>query len=204
MSTAVVLSLRSTRLRRRGFRTKISRMRSLSIALAAAALFALGCTPNPPVRWETGGAPLMIAPARWDRAGDDSIEITRDGQVLEDGDLLFVIDRAGRVVDEDYEPLAVLLPDGHVAGTDNRLLGRVGMNNAAPPGSAAAWLAIMPNGQVVYFDEEGDREDRGVWHGCSGPQQRTCTLVTHVLWVRDWLRRPRSGVSVGVGVGVGY
>ena len=179
-------------------------MRSFWLVGIASVLALSACAPNPPPRWETGGAPLLLAPARWDRPDDDSIEITKDGKVLEDGDLLFVIDRAGRVVDEDYEPLAVLLPDGHVAGTDNRLLGRVGMSNAAPPGAASAWLAIMPNGQVVYFDEDGEREDRGVWRGCQGPQQRTCTLVTHVLWVRNWLRRPRSGVSVGVGIGVGY
>jgi hypothetical protein len=173
-------------------------------AVLALAVLSQGCTPTPPARWEEGGAPLLIAPARWDRPDDDPIEILANGKVLDDGDLLFVVDRAGRVTDEDYEPVAVLLPDGHVAGTDNRLLGRVGLANAAPPGSAAAWLAILPNGQVIHFDEEGEREDAGVWHGCEGPQKRTCTLVTHVLWVQRWLRHPRSGVSVGVGVGVGY
>lgn len=164
----------------------------------------LGCAPKPPPRWQEGGAPLVISPARWDRPGDDSIEILADGQVLDDGKMIFLVDRAGRVVDADYEPVALLLPDGHVAGTDNRLLGRVGVANAAPPGAAAAWLAIMPNGQVVYFDEDGERVDRGVWHGCEGPQKRTCTLITHVLWVQRWLRRSRTGVSIGVGVGVGY
>ena len=89
-------------------------------------------------------------------------------------------------------------------GPDNRLLGRVGVANAAPPGSAAAWLAVMPNGQVIYFDEDGDREDRGVWQGCEGPQKRTCTYVTHVIWAQRYLNRNRGGVSVGVGVGVGY
>jgi hypothetical protein len=168
---------------------------SLSLALVT-----LGCAPNPPARWQEGGTPLVIPAARWDRPGDDPIEIRPDGKVLDDGDLVLVVDTAGRVTDDDYEPLAVLLPDGHVAGTDNRLLGRIGVANAAPPGSASAWLAIMPDGQVVRFDEEGDRSNAGRWQGCAGPAQRTCTLVTHVLWVRDYLAHSRGGVSVGVGV----
>jgi hypothetical protein len=98
----------------------------------------------------------------------------------------------------------VLLPDGHVAGTDNRLLGRVGVANAAPPDSAAAWIAVMPNGQVVYFDDEGDRSNGGVWRGCQGPQLRTCTLVTHMVAMRRYAERSRGGVSVGVGIGVGF
>lgn len=169
-------------------------------SLVAAAAFAAGCAASPPPHWQEGGAPLFIAPARWDRGDDDPIEIKADGKVMEGDSLLFVIDKAGRVTDKDYEPLALLLPDGHVAGTDNRLLGRIGVANAAPPGSAAAWLAIMPNGEVVRFDEEGDRHPSGVWRGCQGPQQRTCTLVTHVLWVRDYLNRSHGGVGVGVGV----
>ncbi|MCC6663283.1 MAG: hypothetical protein IT375_06025 [Polyangiaceae bacterium] len=172
-------------------------MRIVSVLVAVCAL---GCSANPPPRWQEGGSPLVISPARWDRPDDDSIQIHADGKVTEDGSLLFVIDRAGRVVDKDYEPLAIVLPDGHVGGPDNTLLGRIGHSNAAPPGSAAAWLAVMPNGQVVRFDEEGDRHDAGVWYGCEGPQKRTCTLVSHVLWVQDWARRSRGGVSVGVGV----
>jgi hypothetical protein len=82
------------------------------------------------------------------------------------------------------------------------LLGRVGLANAAPPGAAAAWLAILPNGQAITFDEEGEREAAGVWYGCEGPQKRTCTYVMHVILVRHYLARSRSGVSVGVGVGI--
>lgn len=168
--------------------------------LSFIALLAAGCGSKPPPMWQEGGAPLTLPAARWDRPDDDSIEIQPDGKVLEDDDLLFVVDRAGRIVDEDYEPVAILLPDGHVGGRDNQDFGRIGVANAAPPGSAAAWLAIMPDGQVVRFDEEGDRYNGGRWHGCNGPQQRTCTLVTHVLWVRDYLARSRGGVSVGIGV----
>lgn len=143
----------------------------------------------------------MIAPARWDRPDDDPIEILANGQVLEGGDVIFAIDRAGRIVNKDYDPLAILLPDGHLAGTDNRLLGRIGIENAAPPGGAAAWLAITPDGRVTYFNDDGDREDGGVWRGCNGPQQRTCTLVTDWLLVQKYVNRPRTTVGVGIGVG---
>lgn len=179
-------------------------MRFFRTLLVLVGAIALGCGHKPPANWEAGGAPLILTPARWDRPDDDPIEITADGKVLDDGDLVMVVDRAGRVVDKDYEPLALVLPDGHVAGTDNQLLGRIGHANAAPPGAAAAWLAILPNGQVLRYDEEGDRFNGGTWHGCEGPQKRTCTLVTHLLWVQDYLRSSRGGVGVGIGVGIGH
>jgi len=178
-------------------------MRFLPIALLFATFMVTGCGAKPPPRWAEGGAPLVIAPARWDRGSENAVEIKPNGTVTEDGDPIFVIDRAGRVTDDDYEPVAVLLPDGHVAGTDNRLLGRVGVANAAPPEAAAAWIAILPNGQVLYFDEEGERSNGGVWHGCQGPQLRTCTLVTHMIAMRHWSDRHRGGVMFGVGIGVG-
>ena len=163
-----------------------------------------GCSSNPPPRWASGGAPLVIEPARWERGNDDTIEILPDGKVVEDGDVILSVDRAGRVVDEDNEPIAILLPDGQVAGNDDQALGRVGMANASPPWATSAWLAILPNGQVIAFDEDGEREPAGVWYGCRGPALRTCTLVTHVLAVQAYRNRPRSGVMIGVGVGMGY
>jgi hypothetical protein len=175
-------------------------------ALACGSLFwaSFGCSPKEPPRWAEGGAALAITPARWNRADDDTIEILQNGQVVEDGDPIFLVDRAGRIVDEDNEPVAILLPDGFVAGTDNRLLGRVGNSNAAPPNAAAAWIAIMPNGQVVYFDEDGERSSDGAWQGCNGPQLRTCTLITHVIALRRWAQRAQRGVTFGVGLGVGF
>jgi hypothetical protein len=176
----------------------------MRVALLPVLGLALACSAKPPPRWAEGGAPLVIAPARWDRGDEDTIEILANGQVLEDGDAVMMIDRAGRVVDEDYEPIAIVLPDGFVGGPDNRLLGRVGMANAAPPDSAAAWLAIMPNGQVIYFDDDGDRSTGGVWRGCEGPQKRTCTLITHLVAMRHYTDRSSSGVGVGIGIGVGF
>ena len=55
------------------------------------------CSPEAPARWVEGGAALVIAPARWDRGDDDVVEIRADGQVLEDGEFLLLVDRAGRV-----------------------------------------------------------------------------------------------------------
>jgi NADH dehydrogenase len=41
-----------------------------------------------------------VGPARWTRGDGDAIEILPNGSVLENGNLLFVVDRAGRVVVE--------------------------------------------------------------------------------------------------------
>jgi hypothetical protein len=146
----------------------------------------------------------MLAAAHWNRGGADAVEVRPDGKVLEDGSLIFVIDRVGRVADDHYEPVAVLLPDGRVAGTDNQFLGRVGITNASPPDAGQAWLAVVPNGQVIYFADDGARSSGGTWTGCEGPAHRTCTLVTHLVALRNYMQRAQSGVSVGVGVGVGF
>jgi len=172
--------------------------------LPIVALIALGCAPTKPPRWEEGGAPLVIPHARWDRPDEDPIEIRANGQVLEDGDLVYVVDRVGRVVDEDYEAVALLLPDGHLVGTDSTALGQVGVTNASPPDRFSAWLSVRPDGSVVYFDEDGGLVSRGKWHGCVGPALRTCTLVTQVITLRDYVRRSEGSVSVGIGVGVGF
>ncbi len=172
--------------------------------LALIVLAATGCTPTPPPRWAQGGAPLAIGAARWERGDEATVEILANGQVLEDGEPIFLVDRVGRVVDDDYDPVAILLDDGFLAGPDDRLLGRVGISNAAPPHSGTAWLAVLPNGQVLFFDEDGERHNGGRWIGCEGAKQRTCTLVTHMYVVRHYHERdhgPRFGVGVGVGVG---
>lgn len=165
--------------------------------------FIAGCAPSAPPRWAEGGSALLITPARWDRPNEDSIEIQPNGRVVEGGRLRFVIDRVGRVTDEDYEPFAVLQPDGHLVGTDNAALGYVGVSNAAPPTGERAWLSLQPDGRVVFFEPNGDRSVHGVWLGCDGPGRRACTLVTQIFAVRNYRVQPQSGVSFGVGVGVG-
>jgi hypothetical protein len=138
----------------------------------------------------------------WTEPDEDPVEISAEGRVTRDGDVLFQIDSAGRVFDEDREPIAVLLPDGHLGGNDDTLLGRVGVTNASPPGRATAWLSILPDGNVVFFDSEGERSAMGRWQGCQGPQLRTCTLVTHLIVLNRALAASRNHVSVGVGIGV--
>jgi hypothetical protein len=177
-------------------------MRLAILGVVAAAL--AGCATTPPPRWAQGGAMLVLPSARWERPDGDVLEIRSDGQVLEGGSLLFVVDRVGRVVDEDYEPVALLFPDGRLAGSEDRALGHVGISNAAPPDRHQAWLSVAPDGGVVYYDEDGERASGGRWTGCEGAAHRTCTLVTHLLAVRNYARRPAPGVGIGVGVGVGF
>lgn len=130
------------------------------------------------------------------------MELRADGKVLIDGDLAFVLDRVGRVTNDDYDPYAVLQPDGQLVGTDQLSLGRVGVTNASPPGALEAWLAVTPDGRVTYFDTDGERTAGGTWRGCGGPVQRACTLITQLVALANY-RGPRSGVGIGVGVGVG-
>ena len=184
----------------RGRPYSVSRGHFTAALLGAAAMS--GCAPAQPPRWAEGGAPLAFAAARWDRPSGGAVELRPDGHVLIDGDLAFVIDRVGRIANDDYDPYAVLLPDGQLAGTDNRALGRVGMTNASPPGVLEAWLAVTPDGRVTYFDPDGDRSAGGVWRGCNGPVLRTCTLVTQLVAVASY-RGSSGGVGIGVGVGVG-
>lgn len=176
-----------------------------AVLLSSTLLLSLcaGCAPKAPPRWAEGGAPLTIAPARWERPDDDAIELQADGRVLEGGHLRFVVDRVGRLTDDDYEAFAVLLPDGNVVGTDDRALGYVGVNNASPPFSQQAWLSLQNDGRVIFYEPNGDHSNQGKWTGCDGPSRRTCTLVTQVFVMRNYRAVPSNGVTFGVGVGVG-
>ena len=166
-------------------------------------LLATSCAVSAPPRWAEGGAPLIIAPARWERPDEDAVEIQPNGRVLEGGHLRFVVDRVGRVTDDDYEAFAVLLPDGHVVGTDDRALGYVGVSNATPPFSDHAWLSLQRDGRVIFYDPNGDHSERGKWTGCDGAARRTCTLVTQMMVMRNYRVMQNGGPSFGVGVGVG-
>jgi len=163
-----------------------------------------GCAPSQPPRWTEGGARLALSAARWQRDGGDPVELRPDGHVLIDGHLAFVIDSVGRVTNDDYEPYAVLLGDGQLVGADDVSLGRVGVTNASPPGALEAWLAVTPDGQVTYFDPDGERSFGGAWQGCTGAVLRTCTLVTQLVAISSYRRGPHVGIGVGVGVGVGF
>ncbi len=176
--------------------------RRSSVLLGGLVSLLVACSSTPPVRWQEGGAALAIGPARWQRGSRVVAELRPDGIVEERGRETFFIDAAGRVADQRREPVAVLLPDGLVAGVDDLDLGRVGVSNASPPGSTYAWLALMPDGTVMRFDSDGDRQPDGAWTGCSGPVLRTCTLITHLIALRGY--RHHGGPIVGVGVGIGF
>jgi hypothetical protein len=186
---------------------RLALARSSSLWGARAALLSLlatltsGCGPKNPPRWAEGGAPLAFGHARWDRDGD-AVELLPDGKVLIDGDLTYVLDPVGRVVNDDYDPYAVLLADGQLAGLDNTSLGRVGVTNASPPGAVEAWLSVGPDGRVTYYDSDGERSNGGMWRGCGGPVLRTCTLIAQLIALQSY-RGPNSGVGIGIGVGVG-
>jgi hypothetical protein len=138
----------------------------------------------------------------WTTSDGTPIEIRADGKVLADGTLAVVIDRAGRIYDADNEPAAILLSDGNIVGTDGVNLGRIGVTNAAPPGSDAAWLAVLPDGRVVHFDPDGERSHDGAWRGCEGSKLRTCTLVTHLVTLERVAAASNGSVFLGVGIGV--
>ena len=70
------------------------------------ALTLAACSPSTPPRWAEGGAPLALGAARWERDSGGPVELRPDGHVLVDGDLAFVIDRVGRVANNDYDAYA--------------------------------------------------------------------------------------------------
>lgn len=170
------------------------------LLIVALACLASACSSTPPARWEQGGATLLLPNARWER-DDEVIEIRRSGEVLEDGTVVFELDRVGRVVDDDRDPVALLLPSGTLAGTDDQGLGHVGHANASPPFGSYAWLSVRPDGAVLRFASDGERSFDGRWEGCQGAALRTCTLVTHLFALRNHGRQPSTSVGIGVGVG---
>lgn len=179
-------------------------LRFAPLALLAPLLVACAATTTPPSRWAAGGARLDLPNARW-VVGDEIITMRPDGIVERNGEFELGLDRAGRVFDEDNEPIALLEPDGHVHGNTDADLGRVGMITASLPGSDVAWIAVLPDGQVTQFGVDGERMSLGSWVGCnvSPSAALACTLATHLITMRYQQAARSSGVSVGVGVGVG-
>lgn len=176
---------------------KITVAASLCVALSA-------CTALPPAHWAQGGTRLDPVRARWVRV-DMQVDVMPDGKVFIDGEEAFVVDRAGRVIDLDDEPIALLEPDGRLVGPGDRELGTVGSLHAARPREGRAWLTVEPSGRVLAYGPEGERMGLGTWVGCSASARahQVCTLVTHLLTLRAQDADQSSGMSIGVGVGVG-
>jgi hypothetical protein len=165
--------------------------------LLVSAVFLSACEATPPVHWVVGGASLEIPHARWVR-GEGTVDITADGMVFVDGDHQLDIDRAGRVFDLDAEPVALLEPDGRLIGPDDAPLGVVGSMHASLPGRSTAWITVTENGEVITYDDDGQRSGMGVWVGGCGVSARThqvCTLVTHLIAMK---LRDRSSDSDGL------
>lgn len=178
-------------------------MQALRFGLPILALVAAGCENPPPPGWAKGGAPLVIKAMSWKTGDGQAVDVTADGKVRLDGDLLLSLDSAGRVYDDENDPVALLLPDGTVEGSEGAHLGQVGVTNAAPPGGGNAWLAVLPDGHVMHFESDGERTTDGVWKGCDGPQHRTCTLVSHLVTLHRVAVASHGDVTFGVGIGVG-
>lgn len=168
--------------------------------LIPVALSLSACGSKPPPRWAEGGAPLEIPRAHWQRAGQ-SVDLLEDGRVFVDGVHRLSMDRAGRVFEPDGEPIAVLQPDGVLAGRDGRVMGRIGTTNAALPGVVTAWLSVGPQGEVVRFEDDGERVADGIWTGC-GRAVRACTLTSHIVGLGELREKPRVTFGIGIGVGV--
>jgi len=177
------------------------------ILLTALCLGGVACSSSPPAHWAQGGAQLEIPKARW-VIGTATVDLIPDGKILINGEHELTIDRGGRVYDEDSQAVALLEPDGRLVGPDDEPLGVVGAMHASRPGEQNAWISVAPSGEVVSYDDEGERHLAGVWIGCNASPRthQVCTLVTHLLAMRMKATSERgdsSGVSFGIGVGVG-
>lgn len=158
-------------------------------AIAVGLTAGLGCSSTPPPLWATGGAPLEFGQAVWTQIDGTQVYLDEQGRVLFDGDLVMMLDRVGRVVDESNDPVALLDDDGQLFGTNQTYLGRVGLHNASPPWGPQAWMRVTDEGSVVLFDTDGGSVDGGRWTGCEGPVLRACTLLTHLLLLES-VQRP--------------
>lgn len=172
-------------------------------------LFALSvasgaCASAPPTGWAHGGSPLDLPRARW-IVGEQVVDVASDGSVLYGGERVLRIDAAGRVSNDEGEPLALLLPDGRLVGEDDKDLGVVGAGRAARAGEETAWVGLAPTGEVFRYDEEGGMHPFGAWVGCavSPRAMQVCTLVTHLLTDQLAARQAAYGSGVGFGFGVG-
>lgn len=173
------------------------------VLIAALACLVSACAPTPPSQWPQGGARLEIPRARWSLV-ESAVDIVPEGSIFVNAEHVLTIDRVGRVVNRDREPIALLLPDGTVLGPGDTALGSVGSLHASLAGEPNAWISVMPTGEVVRYFEDGERQSFGAWMGCniSPRTQMTCTLITHIVGMRikeeqDRMRTMNQGLTRG-------
>lgn len=164
----------------------------------------VGCQVSPPPLWAEGGAPLSFSASVLTHVDGDQTRLDDQGGVWEGNKLVYALDRAGRVVDDANDPVALLDPDGQLFGTSHAYWGRIGLHNAAPPWAPEAWLRVGRDGQVVLFDRDGESVDGGRWTGCEGAVLRACTLVTHLLMLESVQRQHGPDIRFGLGFGYYY
>jgi hypothetical protein len=163
---------------------------------AFVALLGISCASGPTPRWEQGGAPIALVAAYW--SDDEStVEIHPSGEVREDDQLLFKLDRKGRISTADGTPVAVMLPDGSLVAEDNAVLGWVHGGSSFRADRYTPLVYMFPSGQVVVADDDGRWAAAGQWVHCDGLMRWTCTLVTHVLAAREEKEGGRGGSGAG-------
>lgn len=161
-----------------------------ALFLSTSLLF--GCAAaTPPPGWQQGGAPLIVPRATWTQPYAN-VELLPDGRVLVNGLDTFAIDRVGRVIDLDGQPVAMLRPDGRLVGSGNVDMGAVGPTAAALPGAQYASLGIAASGQVIKYADDGDMTPSGSWAGCGmyAPSLQACMLVTLLVTIKYQPYRP--------------
>lgn len=181
------------------------------LSIAALGLVLPACAATPPAKWAEGGARLDLPRARWALV-EAAVDVLPDGTIWVNSEHILTIDTAGRVINPEKEPVAMLMPDGRLLGKDDEPLGAVGSLHASLPDEANAWISVLPTGEVIRYLDDGERINFGAWLGCSGSarSQQACTLVTHLLGMRikeeqDRIRASNSGYRGGmVPTGMGY
>ncbi len=156
-----------------------------ALLLVSLGLLAGCASAVPPPGWQQGGAPLWVPRAVW-RTGTHNIDLLQDGHVMVNGTSSFLIDPAGRVIDAEGQPVALLRHDGHLVGTKGEDLGTIGPVTASAPGAPYAWLGLLPSGEIVRYDDQGGTQGGGAWMGCGAypSSLQACMLVTYLVATR--------------------
>lgn len=106
------------RLAPRRFRAFTRGLRAVVLAIVPVVAVTFGCAPTPPPLWATGGAPLELGRIVWVQVDGEQLRMDEQGRVFADGKHVFSVDRAGRVVDEVNDPVALLDGEGQLFATN--------------------------------------------------------------------------------------